>query len=64
MATVTSVAPADDVLAYKLRHASVESLIQAMITLTHRVHDRHDAVADRLREQREHVIVEIKRRAA
>lgn len=59
----TVTAPAvDDVLRHKLRHASTEALIQALINLTHRVHGRHDPVSDRLREQREHVIVELKRR--
>lgn len=64
MATSTTTAPAEnDVLRQKLRHSSTETLIQALIQLTHRVHGRHDAVSDRLREQREYVIAEIKRRA-
>jgi tyrosine-protein phosphatase YwqE len=62
--TSTTTAPAaDGMLRHKLRRASTESLIQAVIQLTHRVHGRHDAIADRIREQREHVISEIKRRA-
>jgi len=53
----------DDLLRQRLCHASTEALIQVLITLTHRVHDRNDAVADRVRLQREFVISEIKRRA-
>ena len=54
----------NDVLRQKLRHASTEALIQALITLTHKVHGRQDPVSDRHRLQREYVISEIKRRAA
>lgn len=63
-ATIAAVAVANEVLRQKLRHTTTDALIQALITLTHCVHDRNDAAADLVREQREYVIEEIKRRAA